>query len=93
MDEIQWNRRTLFARYDNAIELSEKATQEWRKINSITWFYELIQIKIWFEYDVCFELIKIEHLEEMKWIREWEQQKREKYMKSSLSIHTNPLWK
>ena len=66
IDTWQQTVRTIYCKYDNAIELSEKAIDEWYEITNITWYSVLQQIKLDFEYEVEYTLLEKEYLNDLK---------------------------
>jgi len=95
IDQTDWNRKMLYTTYDNCIELSEKAEKEWRKIINITWFDELAQMNLWFEYDVQYTFVSKDHLEDLKAKKETEDCVREWHKRFTSLIQTEWLkdWK
>lgn len=66
IDETTWLTRTIYCLYENCIELSEKAVEEWWNINHITGSYDLLQVNKWMEYEVQYIFTKDDPNDEIK---------------------------
>ena len=51
---------TLYAKYDNYIEIDETIRSKWWERYLITWFDELVQVNLWLEYEVQAEYVRPE---------------------------------
>jgi hypothetical protein len=71
-----WDRLTLYALYDNCIELDEEIQKDWRVRTNITWYNELVQISLWFEYDVEYDYVHKDNIEEVDRSRTQQEQLR-----------------
>jgi len=58
--------RTVYCKYDNCIEISEKIIEEWYVITKITWYYELLQCQLDMEYEVEYTFWNKEYIEKLE---------------------------
>lgn len=87
IDNIQWSIRTIYAKYSNAIELSNKAIEEGREIENITGSFDLIQCNLWFEYNVEYNLVKTDDINDYYEKMYKEKLERQLFMENSLSLY------
>ena len=83
------DRLTLYALYDNCIELDEEIRKDWRVRSNITWYHELVQVNLWFEYDVEYDYIHKDNLEDIKIMQEQEANKKKWHDRFNSSLKQN----
>ena len=84
-ERMNWTRLTLFALYENCIELDEEICNSgWERIG-ITGMEILLQCNLKFEYDVQYDYVSKKYMQDLK-----DRQEREKYVQSIPSFISNP---